>query len=878
MSSYTWTLLLINFLQTRRPPILPVLELRERSTNQPRQNFSEDLSNDNYRGFGEPNKETIGELLFHFFRRYGYEIDYKSAVISVRKGRLMTKEEKNWQLATNNMLCVEEPFNTDRNLGNTADDTAFRGLHLEFRQAFDRIAEGKDLDSSICEQFHFPTGETKSTIFERPTPQPRPILTRSHSQTTRGGASGGGTTRGHRHQGGQRNSANGRRASSAAAYGPSLHPWYQQGTGLIYAPEYLLQAQPQELQAHLTQQGLRDHLSQLTQRQQQLSREEQRLRLQQQLLLNQAQIQQAQAMTPGQNKSFSATYSARSHGNHNHRSPRNAGLDEPPATAPLLQTYHFGSHLDSPTSLSHSPGTITNPSSPSLNSSAPFRRGFERAPVSTPSATGTRSQSQPARPIGPQHLSTPQGRAQHTASAVSTPQAARHQFPIANSLSSQQYIGPFLGPYGQQFYIPATPTGDPRPREYIGYGYGGTPQFVQAYPAQPLTSTAMYDDLIQPTQQSSSEGIDGSSATSMLDTVSRTSSPLEDYELVPDLTSGRLVSEVEPLILDPTDVTTTKIPSYTAPLIVNGSSYSPAAVLDGSNQRRRASDSLNHNILGSSVQLNGVLNDEDSAPSPMAQSLSALPLRSAQASLIMQSNGTHSPPQNSLSSPAARTEGHKYPLRTLIPSKPAEPPPPRGYTFDPGFQKPTKSSARLSADRPSDLTTNSLEAFHHIVQPATLLSPVRESPGPSPIVSRDADATTPHVNGHSSSTSTPECGSPLKVARVQREEHPPPTPLSTAATNGIAGLGITLPIAKPATIPSIQERNGISSATSPEPSDTSRPTSAGNTSEPVAPANLNSAIDANAWQVAAGRKNKKRSGGMKSPEIVPANAGKRKGG
>ena len=67
--------------------------------------------------------------------------------------------KKSWLLAINNRLCVEEPFNTMRNLGNTADDTSFRGIHLELRRAFDLIAAGK-LDE-CCEQYVFPKEEEK---------------------------------------------------------------------------------------------------------------------------------------------------------------------------------------------------------------------------------------------------------------------------------------------------------------------------------------------------------------------------------------------------------------------------------------------------------------------------------------------------------------------------------------------------------------------------------------------------------------------------------------------------------------------------------------------------------------------------------------------
>ena len=88
ISSYTWICLIINFLQTRQPPILPALHnlpCREidSTTGQPSHSgFADDVNQ--LRGFGEANGETIGQLLFHFFRQYAYEVDYEKEVISVR--------------------------------------------------------------------------------------------------------------------------------------------------------------------------------------------------------------------------------------------------------------------------------------------------------------------------------------------------------------------------------------------------------------------------------------------------------------------------------------------------------------------------------------------------------------------------------------------------------------------------------------------------------------------------------------------------------------------------------------------------------------------------------------------------------------------------
>ncbi|KAM0637038.1 hypothetical protein ACHAQF_009131 [Verticillium nonalfalfae] len=159
LSSYTWICLIIAFLQLRDPPVLPALHqnkaMRLSKKGGPESTFADDI--DRLKGFGDKNKSTLGELLFQFFRYYAHEFDYDKHVLSVRQGKKLLRSEKKWA----NNLCVEEPFNIGRNLGNTADEYSFRGLHLELRRAFDCIAEAK-LDE-CCEHR---VAEGEATIAE----------------------------------------------------------------------------------------------------------------------------------------------------------------------------------------------------------------------------------------------------------------------------------------------------------------------------------------------------------------------------------------------------------------------------------------------------------------------------------------------------------------------------------------------------------------------------------------------------------------------------------------------------------------------------------------------------------------------------------------
>ncbi|EAT78831.2 hypothetical protein SNOG_13807 [Parastagonospora nodorum SN15] len=200
--------------------------------------FADDL--EALRGFGKSNAESLGQLLFHFFRLYGHEVDYEKIVVSVRQGCRIQREEKNWhpgggQKEGVNRLCVEEPFSTDRNLGNSADDYAWRGIHLEIRRAFDLLADSQQLEKA-CEQYEFPAQEQSSSIFKKPQSQKATITS---SVPTRNGR-GGSNHRGGRGGFNSRNqNNNGRRSSGSNSYlqgrPPFLHsPPISAGPGQEY--------------------------------------------------------------------------------------------------------------------------------------------------------------------------------------------------------------------------------------------------------------------------------------------------------------------------------------------------------------------------------------------------------------------------------------------------------------------------------------------------------------------------------------------------------------------------------------------------------------------------------------------------------------------
>ncbi|KAK2770969.1 pap 25a associated domain family [Colletotrichum kahawae] len=395
LSSYTWICLIIGFLQLRDPPVLPSLHQRQHQRlpkkGGPESAFADDL--DKLRGFGDKNKSSLGDLLFQFFRFYAHEFDYEKHAISVRLGRKTSKQEKGWHIGLNNFLCVEEPFNTIRNLGNTADEYSFRGLHLELRRAFDLISEAK-LDE-CCEQYIYPKEEPPT--FQRPAQTSRPVMIRSSSQQHSGRGGGRGNYRGGRHSNNfHRNGNSNRRASSSVAY----------DTNTMYMPQVAMT--PQELawytqqpSAHQLQYPALVSAAMAAQLQQ-----ENNLRLQ---LYSQSQVyQQVQAQMAAQMHAAQRMQSSNVNAQQGSERSRTNSFDNPPLSAPIAtpEWYSMYGGVPFPTAYYNQSG-FTYPSSPATTTATPeYRRGLQRSSVTTESGTSTsgsslRSQSQPASRSGP---------------------------------------------------------------------------------------------------------------------------------------------------------------------------------------------------------------------------------------------------------------------------------------------------------------------------------------------------------------------------------------------------------------------------------------------------------------------------------------------
>ncbi|KKK25056.1 PAP/25A associated domain family [Aspergillus ochraceoroseus] len=439
---------------TSRPALI-------RKTNRRRLVCSFDDDLDSLTGYGRQNKQSLGELLFRFFRYYGHELDYETYVISVREAKLISKVGKGWHLLQNNRLCVEEPFNTSRNLGNTADDTSFRGVHMELRRAFKAVSEG-NLEL-CCEQYEYPPEEERS--WERPPPQPRPIITATPAHSGRGGRGGGRGGR-HSNQYNRGGHSGGRRSSNT----PNKSNNFRQPSGGMSASELSLQAQHAQYLLH-------DHLYQQIQI---LQAQEQELRLQ---LQNQALltgrpppvlIRQPFIQFPMPQQEPAGDDSSRS---------RSGTVNHPPISVPSRQNlYYNSSYL--PVTVAGVQGTNTNPPSPSATAAMPdLRRNPRRSSVANGSPGGSlRAHSQPARPVNSLPSFAPlYSISQSMESVQASKQRNAPGSPDDTQSEEDNGFMPNSLPSRSSYFD------DNRQADYMGYYFGSSPQ-LQTYHQNALLS------------------------------------------------------------------------------------------------------------------------------------------------------------------------------------------------------------------------------------------------------------------------------------------------------------------------------------------------------------------------------------------------------
>lgn len=447
--------MIINFLQTRDPPILPALQqapfLHQKYMCGLDVAFDKNTSS--YRGYGSRNNDSLGVLLFQFFRYYGHEIDFETSVMSVRAGKVMTKLEKNWNFLQDNRLCVEEPFNNSRNLGNTADDTSVRGIHLELRRAFEMVSAANI--AKCCDEYVPPANliDAPRPLERQTAPVNRPTL--AHSAVTSGRAGRGGSRGGRQNHQIHRTSNSGRRASSASTRGHAYPQPLSLGSNLTQT-ELSVQAQHQQHLLH----------DRLFQQYQFLQAQEQELRAQ----LHQQAVRQGRIMPIAPYPHFLLPFGVYAGGQDELIRTRAGTINQPPLTAPIRP--HGFSFPTSYGGRTPGYGTTTNPPSPLLHTVLPdSRRSYRRSSMTNGSSGGSlRAHSQPPRPV-PSPLSFPSTTDKHHECSPGL-QYNPGADPPSTSSSVQEYVDAVASAQGRLYQNLSTGR---RGSEYIGYYLGHSP-------------------------------------------------------------------------------------------------------------------------------------------------------------------------------------------------------------------------------------------------------------------------------------------------------------------------------------------------------------------------------------------------------------------
>ncbi|EKX37655.1 hypothetical protein GUITHDRAFT_77870 [Guillardia theta CCMP2712] len=155
LSSYTYALMVIQYLQYER--VLPCLQniRREEAKWKNDPSFSVLWNGEAYDCYFYRNFETLagnstklrnnssslGLLLVGFFHFYSNVFEVDQGVVSIRSGRLLKKKAKGWDspegFRNQHILCIEDPFDVDLDLGRYVIGTTVSDIREEFARALE---------------------------------------------------------------------------------------------------------------------------------------------------------------------------------------------------------------------------------------------------------------------------------------------------------------------------------------------------------------------------------------------------------------------------------------------------------------------------------------------------------------------------------------------------------------------------------------------------------------------------------------------------------------------------------------------------------------------------------------------------------------------
>ena len=144
LSSYCYVLMCIFHCQTRNPPILPNLQddlvypmTIDTVVDSWKVAYLDDVTVAK-QAFKTQNTQTLASLVWEFFEFWAWKHSYPHDVISIRKGRIVSKASKDWTKRIGrdrHLVCVEDPFVVSHDLGRTVDMRSKDVIRKEFFRA-----------------------------------------------------------------------------------------------------------------------------------------------------------------------------------------------------------------------------------------------------------------------------------------------------------------------------------------------------------------------------------------------------------------------------------------------------------------------------------------------------------------------------------------------------------------------------------------------------------------------------------------------------------------------------------------------------------------------------------------------------------------------
>ena len=167
-SSYAWTLIMLQALQTTIPSVAPNIQSGKERTHLKVDGVEYDLTmaDEPEKLLKETNTQSLGELMTHFFRQLVLDRPWDAHVLSVRNGKPMTRKEKKWKYAKPHAdkavvmegksrlglhsFPVEDPFNHEHDLSRVIRPEGALDIQEELFRFWIGLNEGKSLDQ-LCE-------------------------------------------------------------------------------------------------------------------------------------------------------------------------------------------------------------------------------------------------------------------------------------------------------------------------------------------------------------------------------------------------------------------------------------------------------------------------------------------------------------------------------------------------------------------------------------------------------------------------------------------------------------------------------------------------------------------------------------------------------